>query len=152
VKICVIGTGYVGLVVGTCFSESGHQVWCIDQDERKIGKLQKGQMPIYEPGLQEILNRNLKEKRLTFTTDLKTGVENSEFIFISVGTPSLEGGAVDLKYVLQVAQDIAPLMNGPKVVVIKSTVPCGTSEKVEKILKDQGKHPVDVVVNPEFLK
>lgn len=156
-KITVVGTGYVGLVTGTCFAEYGNDVICIDIDETKISNLNKGILPIYEPGLEDLVHRNHKEGRLTFTTDIGQAVSESTFIFIAVGTPPDEDGSADLKYVLGVAGDIGRLMDGYKVVVQKSTVPVGTAEKVRssvaKELATRGANfEFDIVSNPEFLK
>jgi len=156
-KICMVGTGYVGLVTGTCFAEMGNDVICVDIDKDKIDKLNKGIVPIYEPGLEDMIKRNMKESRLSFTTDIKEGIEKSRFIFIAVGTPPDEDGSADLKYVLSVAKDIGKYMNGYKVVVDKSTVPVGTAQKVRKVIEEELKkrkvnYEFDVVSNPEFLK
>lgn len=151
-KICVIGTGYVGLVVGTCFAESGIDVTGVDQDEGKIRLLKSGGIPIYEPGLSDVLARNVERGRLHFTTDLAAAVKASEIVFITVGTPSREGGQVDLKSVLAVAKQVAQTMDNRKLVVIKSTVPCGTGDAVEKVMRENTRQPFDVAVNPEFLK
>ena len=151
-NIGVIGTGYVGLVVGTCLAESGNQVICVDVDEEKIKTLNQGQMPIYEPGLKEIILRNKDDKRLTFSTQIKECVSKCQIIFITVGTPSAEGGQVDLKFVLDAAETISKRMDENKIIVIKSTVPCQTVKKVEEIFKKNTKHSFDIVANPEFLK
>jgi len=151
-KIAVIGTGYVGLVAGACFAESGSDVVCVDKDQAKVETLNDGQMPIYEPGLEEVVRRNRQEGRLTFTTDLNTAVRESGIIFIAVGTPQGEDGSADLQHVLKVAADVADAMDGYKVIVDKSTVPVGTSRKVHDTIKARTKHPFSVVSNPEFLK
>lgn len=156
-KITVIGSGYVGLVTGTCFAEMGNDVICMDVDASKIEGLKNGVIPIYEPGLEEMVRRNIKEERMTFTTDIREAVEKSLFCFIAVGTPPGEDGSADLQYVLSVARDIGRYMNGYKVVVDKSTVPVGTAEKVRDAIKTELRergavHEFDVVSNPEFLK
>ena len=151
-NIAVIGTGYVGLVAGSCFAESGNDVWCVDNDTAKIEKLRQGHIPIYEPGLPEIVERNLREERLTFTTDLDAAVKKSLVIFIAVGTPTTSGGAADLTAVFDVSAAIGRAMDRYKVIVVKSTVPVGTSEKIREILKKETKHPFDLLSNPEFLK
>lgn len=156
-KLAVIGTGYVGLVTGACFSELGHDVTCVDIDEAKIDALNKGKIPIYEPGLEEMVERNVAQDRLQFTTDTKTAVENSLVNFIAVGTPPKDDGTADLKYVFAVADDIGRYMNGFKIVVDKSTVPVGTSEKVRERIRNaldsrEVNYEFDVVSNPEFLK
>src|SRR5580698_9201796 len=125
-KIAVIGTGYVGLVTGTCFAESGNDVMCIDKDVRKIQMLEQGQLPIYEPGLQELVQRNRREGRLVFTTDLAAGIAPAQLIFVAVGTPQSHDGSADLSTLWQVTDALATHINGPKVVVVKSTVPVGT--------------------------
>ena len=127
-KIAVIGSGYVGLVVGACFAETGNDVICVDKDAAKIRQLRQGVIPIYEPGLEELVRRNRTEERLVFTTDLPDAVRRSEVIFLAVGTPTDEDGGADLQHVLAAARDIARAMNGYKVIVDKSTVPAGTSE------------------------
>jgi UDPglucose 6-dehydrogenase len=151
-RIAVVGTGYVGLVAGACFAESGNDVVCVDRDDTKIRTLKRGKMPIYEPGLEELVRRNRSEGRLTFTTRLPKAVRDSTVIFIAVGTPQGEDGAADLKHVLGVAGEIAQAMNGYKVIVDKSTVPVGTSEKVRAVIRRATTHPFSVVSNPEFLK
>lgn len=151
-KITVIGTGYVGLVAGTCLADMGNEVICVDNNTEKVETLQKGFVPIYEPGLEELIKANVNEGRLFFSTDLKTAVEKSEVCFIAVGTPQGEDGSCDLQYVLGVAKEIAQAMNGYKVIVDKSTVPVGTAEKVTELIKANTDYPFDVVSNPEFLK
>ncbi len=151
-KIAVIGTGYVGLVAGACFAENGNDVICVDKDEAKIRMLRRGKMPIYEPGLEEIVVRNTAEKRLTFTSLLSKAVRQSSIIFIAVGTPQGEDGSADLQHVLGVARDVARAMNEYKVIVDKSTVPVGTAARVREIIRRETTHPFSVVSNPEFLK
>ncbi len=151
-RIAIVGTGYVGLVAGACFAESGNDVVCVDKDETKIRTLKRDKMPIYEPGLEELVRRNRAEGRLTFTTTLPKAVRDSAVIFIAVGTPQGEDGSADLKHVLGVAGEIAKAMNGYKVIVDKSTVPVGTSEKVREVIRRATTHPFSVVSNPEFLK
>jgi UDPglucose 6-dehydrogenase len=151
-KISVVGTGYVGLVVGACLAENGHEVICVDKDEAKVRALQKGKIPIYEPGLEELVKRNRVEKRLSFTTTLPRAVRQTQIIFIAVGTPEAEDGSADLQHVLGVARDVARAMNGYKVIVDKSTVPVGTAEKVREVIRRETTHPFSVVSNPEFLK
>jgi UDPglucose 6-dehydrogenase len=151
-KIAVVGSGYVGLVAGACFAENGNDVTCVDKDPAKIRLLQRGKIPIYEPGLEEMVRRNRAEKRLTFTTALARGVRNAQIIFIAVGTPTGEDGSADLQHVLAVARDLARAMNGYKVVVNKSTVPVGTAAKVREVIRRETTHPFSVVSNPEFLK
>ena len=151
-KICVIGTGYVGLVAGTCLAEMGNEVICVDKDTKKLDKLEKGIIPIYEPGLEELINANVPEGRLKFSDNLKMAVEASSVCFIAVGTPQGEDGSADLSYVLDVAANIGECLNDYKVIVNKSTVPVGTAEKVTKIIKSKTNTEFDVVSNPEFLK
>jgi UDPglucose 6-dehydrogenase len=151
-KLSVIGTGYVGLVVGTCFAESGNDVICVDIDEQKLKTLRKGESPIYEPGLTEFLKKNINEKRLTFTSDLESAVKKTEVIFLALPTPQAEDGSADLQHVLEVSKKIGRFMNGYKVIVGKSTVPVGTGDRVHEIIAKESKHPFDVVSNPEFLK
>jgi UDPglucose 6-dehydrogenase len=151
-KIAVIGTGYVGLVTGTCFSELGNHVTCVDIDERKVKKLKEGKITIYEPGLEALFLRNTTHGRLDFTTSLKEGVKGAKVIFLALPTPPGEDGSADLKYVLQVAKDIGPLLEDYTVIVNKSTVPVGTAEKVRNILAANTKVDFDVVSNPEFLR
>ena len=157
-KLAVIGTGYVGLVTGTCFAEMGNDVWCVDVDAEKIEKLQKGIIPIYEPGLEDVVKRNFTEGRLRFTTNIKEAMDNTLISFIAVGTPPGEDGSADLKYVLQVATDIGTVMEKYTIVVDKSTVPVGTAAKVKarisETLAKRSRTDIefDVVSNPEFLK
>ncbi|HET8945896.1 MAG TPA: UDP-glucose/GDP-mannose dehydrogenase family protein [Candidatus Polarisedimenticolia bacterium] len=153
-NIAVVGTGYVGLVTGACFAEFGVGVMGVDKDEKKIASLKEGRVPFFEPGLEELVNRNMKGGRLSFTTDLKSAVEKSLVIFIAVGTPSDGDGAADLRFVREVASGIARHMNGYKVVVTKSTVPTGTGAMIRKLIQEQQKapHPFSVASNPEFLR
>jgi len=151
-NITIIGTGYVGLVAGACFADGGNHVLCLDVDPKKIETLNQGGIPIYEPGLEEIVRRNKHEGRIVFTTDAQKAVDHGKVIFIAVGTPQDEDGSADLKYVLSAAQTIGKLMKEPKIVVDKSTVPVGTAEKVEAAIKSVTSVPVTVVSNPEFLK
>ena len=153
-KLCMIGTGYVGLVSGVCFSDLGHTVYCVDKDKKKIGLLNNEIVPIYEPGLEEILKRNFKQKRLIFTSDLKMAVSNSDIIFICVGTPTKKKtNSADLKYVFSVANELKKIINKYKIIITKSTVPVTTGDKIENILfRLKKKKLVDVVSNPEFLR
>ncbi len=153
-NICVVGVGYVGLVTGACFSEFGLRVSCVAKDESKIKQLNQGKVPIYEPGLSELINKNLNEGRLSFTTHIEESVRNALVVFIAVGTPSDTEGGADLRYVEEVAKSIGQTMNGYKVVVTKSTVPVGTGRLVESIIKENQAEPCpfDVVSNPEFLR
>jgi len=151
--ITVIGTGYVGLVTGTCFSEFGVDVTCIDNDAGKIDMLKRGEIPIYEPGLQQMVQKNAAEGRLHFTTDLAEGIEKALVIFIAVGTPPQDDGSADLQYVDEVASSIGQHLNGYKVIATKSTVPIGTGDRIRNIVeKHAGGNPFDVVSNPEFLR
>ena len=153
-KICVIGVGYVGLVTGTCFGDLGHQVTCVDVDDAKIEKLRRGVLPIYEPGLEEVVRRNLQAGRLAFTSSYREAIDGSEFAFIAVGTPQGSGGEADLKYVRSAAQSIAEVMDHPLIIVNKSTVPIGTGDWVSDIVRRHQPEPVEfsVVSNPEFLR
>jgi UDPglucose 6-dehydrogenase len=151
-KIAVIGTGYVGLVTGTCFSETGNTVTCVDIDEAKIKSLQDGKITIYEPGLEQLFERNIKQQRLHFTTNLKEGIEDAKIIFLALPTPPGEDGSADLKYILKVAEDVGPLLKSYTVLVDKSTVPVGTTEKVRDKIATHAKVEFDVVSNPEFLR
>ena len=150
--VAVIGSGYVGLVAGACLAETGNDVVCVDKDAEKIARLQRNEIPIYEPGLEPMVQRNQAEGRLTFTTDLGTAVRGARVIFIAVGTPPGEDGSADLQHVLGVAREIGRHMNEPKIVVTKSTVPVGTAEKVRAAVKSQTEIPFAVCSNPEFLK
>jgi len=153
-KLCMIGTGYVGLVSGVCFSDLGNTVYCVDKDKNKVELLNNGNVPIYEPGLEEILKRNHKAKRLIFTSDLKQAVSNSDIIFICVGTPTKKNtNSADLKHLFSVANQLKKIISKYKIIITKSTVPVGTGDKIEKILsKLRNKKLVDVVSNPEFLR
>ncbi|MFH1370059.1 MAG: UDP-glucose/GDP-mannose dehydrogenase family protein [Planctomycetota bacterium] len=151
-KVCVVGIGYVGLVTAGCLAEAGNDVICVDNDGKKIEGLKKGIIPIYEPGLTEIVQHNEKLKRLVFTTDLKHGVDNSQIIFLAVGTPSMADGSADISAVLAVAGDIAQLMQDYRIIATKSTVPVGTYRKIEEVMKSRTDKRFDYVSNPEFLK
>jgi len=151
-KLSVIGTGYVGLVVGTCFAESGNDVVCVDVDENKLKMLAKGESPIYEPGLSDLLKKNLAEDRLSFTSDLQKAVESAEIIFLALPTPQSEDGSADLQHVLAVSEKIGKFLNGYKVIVNKSTVPVGTADRVREMVSKNSSQEFDVVSNPEFLK
>jgi UDPglucose 6-dehydrogenase len=151
-KIAVVGTGYVGLVTGTCFAETGNDVTCVDIDNQKVEKLRNGQITIYEPGLEKLFLRNIKEDRLRFTTNLEEGVKDALIVFLALPTPSGDNGEADLKYVLGVAEDLGKIMKDYKVIVDKSTVPVGTSEKVQAALAKNYKGEFDIVSNPEFLR
>ncbi len=153
-NITIFGSGYVGLVTGTCLANLGNSVTCVDVDQQRIANLQKNILPIYEPGLQELLIKNVQEKRLSFTTNATTAIQESDVIFITVGTPSDESGKANLTYIFQVAATIGKHMNSYKVIVDKSTVPVGTANQVQAIIKQEQKekHPFDLVSNPEFLR
>ncbi len=151
-KITVIGTGYVGLVAGACLADMGNNVICVDNNEEKLNQLKQGIIPIYEPGLEELVKSNIAENRLEFSSDIDKAVKDSLVCFIAVGTPQDEDGSADLKYVFDVATSIAKAMNGYKVIVDKSTVPVGTADKVTEIIKKYTNYDFDVVSNPEFLK
>lgn len=151
-RIAVVGTGYVGLVTGTCLAETGNHVCCVDIDERKVNKLRNGQITIYEPGLEKLFERNLKEERLSFTTNLKEGIEEAEIVFLALPTPPGEDGSADLQYVLGVADHIGKLLTDYKIIIDKSTVPVGTAEKVRAAIAKNYKGEFDVVSNPEFLR
>ena len=151
-KIAVIGTGYVGLVTGTCFAESGNDVVCVDKDAAKVERLRGGDIPIYEPGLAELVRRNDRDGRLKFTTDLAAGIAEAELVFIAVGTPQGDDGGADLRNVWAVGREIARNLNGHKIVVTKSTVPVGTNAELARIMAEETAIPFDVASNPEFLK
>lgn len=156
-KLSVIGTGYVGLVSATCFAEMGNHVICVDNDQKKLEKMRKSIVPIYEPGLDTLFHRNIEKKRLVFTDDLKYAVENSDVVFLCLPTPQGEDGSADLKYVFGVAGDIAKILKGNddkdfKIIVNKSTVPVGTCASVTKIISDEGVKNYEVISNPEFLR
>jgi UDPglucose 6-dehydrogenase len=150
-KISVLGTGYVGLVTGACLSDTGNQVSCIDVDQEKVARLQRGELPIFEPGLEEIVARNTRAKRLSFVTEGRDALQKSDVIFIAVGTPQAEDGSSDLRYVFSAAETVCGAVNDETLLVLKSTVPVGTSAKVAEIV-ERAKAPVHVVSNPEFLK
>jgi UDPglucose 6-dehydrogenase len=150
--VAVIGSGYVGLVAGACLAETGNDVTCVDVDADKIARLQRNEVPIYEPGLEPMVKRNQEEGRLTFTTDIRAAIQTSRVIFIAVGTPPGEDGSADLKHVLAVAREVGRHMNEPKIVVTKSTVPVGTAEKVRAAVKAETDIAFAVCSNPEFLK
>lgn len=151
-KIAVVGTGYVGLVTGTCFAETGNQVTCVDIDKNKVDKLSNGQITIYEPGLEKIFLRNLKENRLKFTTNLAEGIKDATIVFLALPTPPGEDGSADLKYILGVAEDLGNILTDYKVIVDKSTVPVGTADKVKAAIAKNYKGDFAVVSNPEFLR
>ena len=151
-KIAVVGTGYVGLVTGTCFAETGNDVVCVDIDVQKVNKLNNGEITIYEPGLNKLFLRNLKEERLNFTTDLAAGIKEAAIIFLALPTPPGADGSADLRFVLDVAGKLGNLMKDYKVIIDKSTVPVGTAEKVRDAIANNFKGEFDVVSNPEFLR
>ena len=151
-KIAVVGTGYVGLVTGTCFAETGNTVCCVDIDQKKVEKLSGGEITIYEPGLEKLFQRNIKEERLSFTTVLADGIKDAEIVFLALPTPPGEDGSADLKYVLGVAEEIGKLLTDYKVLVNKSTVPVGTAKKVFDAVRKNYQGEFDVVSNPEFLR
>ena len=151
-KIAVVGTGYVGLVVGACLAETGNSVVCVDKDEDKLSALRAGRVPIYEPGLDELVGRNVGEDRLSFTSDIASAVRASDIVFIAVGTPQDEDGSADLTHVLEVAGQVGQAMNGHKIIINKSTVPVGTAARVREVVSAITRHPFAVVSNPEFLK
>lgn len=151
-KIAVVGTGYVGLVTGTCFAETGNSVTCVDIDPDKVNKLNNGKITIYEPGLEQLFERNIKQNRLTFTTSLAEGIKEADVIFLALPTPPGEDGSADLKYILKVSDDLGPLLADYTVIVDKSTVPVGTADKVRARIAKHAKVDFDVVSNPEFLR
>ena len=151
-KITVVGTGYVGLVTGTCFAETGNQVICVDIDKDKVAKMRNGEVPIYEPHLDVLFERNIEQGRLTFTTDLKSAIKDAEIIFLALPTPPGEDGSADLSYILGVAEELGEIIEEYKVIVDKSTVPVGTADKVHNAIATKTSVPFDVVSNPEFLR
>jgi len=151
-KIAVIGTGYVGLVTGTCLAETGNTVICVDIDENKVNKMKNGQIPIYEPGLEVLFERNIEQGRLTFTTNLKDAVDDAALIFLALPTPPGEDGSADLSYVLGVAEDLGKIITNYKVIIDKSTVPVGTADKVRAVVAKNATVDFDIVSNPEFLR
>ena len=151
-KISVIGTGYVGLISGTCLAEVGNSVICVDVDSEKIKKLSKGEPTIYETGLKNLLKRNIKENRLSFTTDINFAVKNSDIIFLALPTPPDEDGSADLSYILSVAKNISSMIDSYKIIVNKSTVPVGTFQKVRDVISVNARSDFDVISNPEFLR
>ena len=151
-NLAVIGTGYVGLVAGTCFAESGNDVTCVDIDEQKISLLNAGKVPIYEPGLEEMVRRNAAEQRLSFTTNLEGAVKKSGVIFIAVGTPQGPNGDANLDHVHATAKSIGKAMDGFRIIVTKSTVPVGTADRIRQWVAGETAHPFAVISNPEFLK
>ena len=151
-KVCIVGVGYVGLVSGACLAEGGNQVVCVDTDQQRIARLKEGVIPIYEPGLTEVVQQNIRRGRLHFTTDLKEGVDRSLILFLAVGTPSAPDGSADLSAVISVAGRIAELMTEYRIVATKSTVPVGTCRQVADLIRSKTAVPFDYVSNPEFLK
>src|ERR1700685_1910406 len=151
-NIAVVGSGYVGLVSGTCYAESGNEVFCVDIDQKRIAQLCEGKIPIYEPGLEELVRRNMKEGRLHFTTDINEAIKQSMVSYIAVGTPTSPSGAADLTAIFKAAEDIAKAITGYHIVAVKSTVPVGTNDRVREIVGKVAKHRVDVCSVPEFLK
>ncbi|MFN7703618.1 MAG: UDP-glucose dehydrogenase family protein, partial [Chryseotalea sp.] len=151
-KIAVIGTGYVGLVTGTCFAETGNTVTCVDIDQAKVASLNAGKITIYEPGLEQLFERNIKQERLFFTTNLEEGIKDAKIIFLALPTPPGEDGSADLKYILKVADDLGPILQHYTVIVDKSTVPVGTADRVRERIAKNAKVEFDVVSNPEFLR
>ncbi|HEY6553382.1 MAG TPA: nucleotide sugar dehydrogenase, partial [Vicinamibacteria bacterium] len=153
-NICVVGTGYVGLVTGACLADFGMQVVGVDKDRGKIDRLSKGEIPIYEPGLKSLVTKNMEEGRLAFSTDLGPAIGEAQAVFIAVGTPPREDGSADLTFIREVAESIGTHLNGYKVIVTKSTVPIGTGQMIEQIVREKagGKHRFAVVSNPEFLR
>src|SRR6185436_19764435 len=151
-KIAVVGTGYVGLVSGTCFAETGNTVTCIDIDKSKVDGMKSGKVPIYETGLEDLFHRNTKQGRLFFTTSLQEGIDGAQVIFLALPTPPGEGGEADLKYILKVADDLGHMLSDYTVIVDKSTVPVGTADKVRSRIAKNAKVEFDVVSNPEFLR
>ena len=151
-KIAVVGTGYVGLVTGTCLAETGNTVTCVDINEEKVKKMQNSQVPIYEPGLDVLFHRNIEQGRLKFTTSLADAIKDAKVIFLALPTPPGDDGSADLSYVLGAAKDIAKIITDYKVVITKSTVPVGTADRVKKVFAENSNVEVDVVSNPEFLR
>ena len=151
-NIAVIGTGYVGLVTGTCFAETGNHVVCVDNNREKVKKMHEGVVPIYEPHLDSLFHRNVEQKRLSFTTNLAEGIRDAQIIFLALPTPPGDDGSADLSYVIGVAGEIGKLLTGYKIIINKSTVPVGTAEKVRNEISKSYKGEFDVVSNPEFLR
>ena len=151
-RVAMIGTGYVGLVSGVCFSDFGHDVVCVEKNPERLARLQAGEVPIYEPGLASMIERNSAEGRLEFTDSIADAVRHAEVLFIAVGTPPDEDGSADLSHVLAVAASIGELLDGPLLVVVKSTVPVGTTDKIEAVCREKASASFDVVMNPEFMK